>query len=150
MARMRIASGERARVKWQCLRVLATLRLDPARMQLISGFVDTYLPLNEQEAAQFHAALEQETPPEQEKVMQIVTSWMREGMEQGLQQGRREEASTLVVRQLNRRVGPIAEALAGRVRDLPLHVLEDLSEALLDFTSRSDLETWLAKHDNTA
>ena len=34
------------RVKLECLRLLATLRLDPARMQLISGFVDTYLRLS--------------------------------------------------------------------------------------------------------
>ena len=34
---------ERPRVKLECLRLLATLRLNPARMRLISGFVDTYL-----------------------------------------------------------------------------------------------------------
>ena len=42
MAKMRIAPEDRRTVKLECLRLLATLRLDPARMQLISGFVDTY------------------------------------------------------------------------------------------------------------
>lgn len=55
MTRMEIALGDRPRVKLECLRLLATLRLDPARMQLISGFVDTYLRLNEQEQAVFQA-----------------------------------------------------------------------------------------------
>jgi hypothetical protein len=49
MAKMRIDAADRPRVKVECLRLLATLRLDPARSQLISGFVDTYLRLNVQE-----------------------------------------------------------------------------------------------------
>jgi hypothetical protein len=43
MARMGMAEEERPRVKLECLRLLTTLRLDPARMKLISGFIDTYL-----------------------------------------------------------------------------------------------------------
>ncbi|MGK7955442.1 MAG: Rpn family recombination-promoting nuclease/putative transposase, partial [Crocosphaera sp.] len=46
MAKMKIAAQDRAKVKAQCLRLLVTLKLDPARMQLISGFIDTYLTLN--------------------------------------------------------------------------------------------------------
>ena len=42
MAKMRFAAEERPKVKVECLRLLATLGLDPARMSLISGFVDTY------------------------------------------------------------------------------------------------------------
>jgi Putative transposase, YhgA-like len=41
MAKMKIDVADRPRVKVECLRLLATLRLDPARSQLISGFVDT-------------------------------------------------------------------------------------------------------------
>jgi hypothetical protein len=40
-------------IKAECLRLLATLKLDPARMQLISGFVDTYLRLNKLETQVF-------------------------------------------------------------------------------------------------
>src|SRR5207244_3820635 len=43
MAKMRIAPEDRPYVKLQCLRLLATCKLDPARMRLISGFIDTYL-----------------------------------------------------------------------------------------------------------
>jgi hypothetical protein len=49
MAKMNIASQDRPRVKSECLRLLATLKLHPAKMQLISGFVDTYLRLNAEE-----------------------------------------------------------------------------------------------------
>ena len=41
MARIGMAQQERPRVKLECLRLLVTLRLDPARMRLISGFIDT-------------------------------------------------------------------------------------------------------------
>ncbi|MBE9010773.1 Rpn family recombination-promoting nuclease/putative transposase, partial [Pseudanabaenaceae cyanobacterium LEGE 13415] len=46
MAKMKIAKRDRPKVKAECLRVLATLRLDPARTRLIAQFVDTYLQLD--------------------------------------------------------------------------------------------------------
>lgn len=42
MAKMNITPEERPRVKAECLRLLATLRLNPAKTKLISGFIDTY------------------------------------------------------------------------------------------------------------
>jgi Domain of unknown function (DUF4351) len=146
MAKMAIAPEDRPRVKLECLRLLATLRLDPARTRLISGFVDTYLPLNVHEAAQFQAELAQTQLQEQEVVMEIVTSWMREGLQQGLQQGKEEEALALVLRQLRRRVGPLDVAYEEQIRRLSLEALEELSEALLDFTQVADVITWLRAH----
>jgi hypothetical protein len=64
-----------------CLRLLATLRLDPARSQLISGFVDTYLTLNETEAQMFQTEIGKLEETEREGVMAIVTSWMQQGIE---------------------------------------------------------------------
>lgn len=58
MAKMQIAPEDRPRVKVECLRLLATLRLDPARTQLISGFVDTYLRLNATEERVFQSELD--------------------------------------------------------------------------------------------
>jgi hypothetical protein len=55
MAKMRIALRDRPKVKAECLRLLATLQLDPARTRLLSGFVDTYLRLNRQEEGVFQA-----------------------------------------------------------------------------------------------
>lgn len=62
-------------------------------------------------------------------------------------EGREEEAITLVTRQLTRRLRQeLSEVMRSRLTALPLPVLEDLSEALLDFTILSDLEQWLAQH----
>jgi hypothetical protein len=64
--------------------------------------------------------------------MEIVTSW-----------GERAERS-LILRQLNRRVGQLPDVVILQVESLPIQQLEALGEALLDFTSLADLESWLA------
>lgn len=151
MAKMQMERGDRPRVKLECLRLLHQLELNPARTQLISGFIDIYLRLNPEEQALFQAELSTILPQEQEGVMEIVTSWMEEGieqgikqgLEQGIEQGIRQEAISLVQRQLNRRCGGISPELDLAVRQLSTPQLEELSEALLDFTSEADLVTWL-------
>ncbi|MBN3922645.1 Rpn family recombination-promoting nuclease/putative transposase [Nostoc sp. NMS4] len=79
MSKMNISKQERPQVKAECLRLLATLKLDPARMQLISGFVDTYLRLDDTEKQVFQAAISTMGLDEQEEIMEIVTSWQQEG-----------------------------------------------------------------------
>ncbi len=149
MSAMNIAPEDRARVKVECLRLIATLKLDPARMRLISGFVDTYLKLNKQEEAVFQQEVKDLKLEEEEGVMEIVTSWMEEGIQKGLelgrQEGRQEGDLAIVLRLLRRRLGAIPEESAARLRALPVESLETLSEDLLDFQDREDLDTWLAK-----
>ncbi|HYW17898.1 MAG TPA: DUF4351 domain-containing protein [Nodularia sp. (in: cyanobacteria)] len=142
MAKMNIAPGERRQVKFECLRLLATLKLDPARMRLISGFIDTYLRLSPQEQKLLEDDIATIEPTEQEEVMQIVTSWMKEGMEKA--------TLSLVMRQLPRRVGTLTPELEARVQQLSLTQLEDLSVALLDFSSVEDLTIWLEQISATS
>jgi hypothetical protein len=47
MSKMNILEADRPKVKVECLRLLVNLPLDPARIYLISSFVDTYLRLNQ-------------------------------------------------------------------------------------------------------
>lgn len=49
IAKMRMNIQERPIVKLTSLQLLANLELNPAQVQLISGFIDTYLDLNAQE-----------------------------------------------------------------------------------------------------
>jgi Domain of unknown function (DUF4351) len=139
MAKMQIDEGDRPRVKAECLRLLATLRLDPARVQLISGFVDTYLRLNVREEGMFQAEIGKLEESEQAGVMQIVTSWMEQGIEKGAEQ----EARSLILRLLTRRVGILSSETRSQVESLTLEQLESLGEALLDFSGGADLERWL-------
>lgn len=139
MAKMRIAPEDRPKVKAECLRLLATLRLDPARMRLISGFVDTYLRLNPQETQVFQAEIGKLETNQQESVMEIVTSWMERGVERGTEQATR----SLVLRQLTRKLGELPEDVRSQLNTLSVAQLELLAEALLEFNSLSDLTAWL-------
>lgn len=59
-----------------------------------------------------------------------------------LQQGRQQEALSLVMRQLNRRLGEVNSAAIERVRALSIEELEELGVALLDFSGVADLMAW--------
>lgn len=147
MAKMKMTQQERVQVKVECLRLMTTLRLDAARMQLISGFIDTYLRLSAKEEQQFQAQIRTIEPNNQrEEVMEIVTSWMEQGLQQGLRQGLQQGEVVLILRQLNHRFGSIAPELEAQIRSLAISQLENLGEALLDFSDTSDLVTWLSEH----
>jgi len=64
------------------------------------------------------------------------------GEQRGRSEGRKEEATTLVIRQLTRKLGDIAPTLISQINNLPVEAVEFLGEALLDFRSISDLEAW--------
>jgi predicted transposase/invertase (TIGR01784 family) len=61
------------------------------------------------------------------------------------QEGRQESALNLVMRQLTRRLGELPEEPKDTISGLSLTNLENLGEALLDFTSLQDLQSWLSQ-----
>ncbi|MEG4497745.1 DUF4351 domain-containing protein [Microcoleus sp. F10-C6] len=72
------------------------------------------------------------------------TRFYQEAKAEGRQEGRQEEACALIVRQLTRRLQQeVSEEIRSRLANLPLPVVEDLSEALFDFTTGEDLLAWL-------
>ncbi len=81
---------------------------------------------------------------EQERAMSYIITGERIGYERGKQ----EEGQTIIVRQLQRRVGELSQEVKKQVQALPLEDLEALGEALLDFTAMGDLLNWLQAHPN--
>jgi Domain of unknown function (DUF4351) len=147
MSKMKIDKKDRAKVKVECLRAIATLKLDPARVSILSGFVDSYLNLDKLEEVEFElevASIKKET--EKENVMQIVTSWMTRGIEQGRVEGGKEEALRLVSRVLTRRAGELDADVNERLQQLSVSQLEELHDAALDFIQMGDLIGWLDVH----
>jgi predicted transposase YdaD len=144
MSKMRIDKSDRPTVKAQCLRLLVTLKLDPAKMQLISGFVDSYLRLNSTEEALFQSELGKMETREQEQIMEITTSWKEEGRVEGREEGRVEGQSNTILRLLNRKLGNLPKNLADSVKSLEATQLDSLTEDLLDFQSIDDLQVWLS------
>ncbi|MGH9765024.1 MAG: Rpn family recombination-promoting nuclease/putative transposase, partial [Blastocatellia bacterium] len=85
MAKMNIAPTDRPRVKLECIRLLAGLRLNKAKMQVILGFVDTYLRLDEKETGTYELELEKLAPAEKETMMEVTMSWREQALQEGLQ-----------------------------------------------------------------
>jgi hypothetical protein len=74
----------------------------------------------------------------------FITSFEEIGRAEGRVEGRAEERRNLVLRQLERKVGPLASDVAQQISALAPDQLLALSDALLDFTSSADLMDWLA------
>lgn len=64
------------------------------------------------------------------------------------EEGREEATANLIIRQLTKRFGEISPEVRSQISSLGLPILEDLSEALLDFTSLADLQSWLTAHES--
>ena len=67
----------------------------------------------------------------------------QQGEVKGRQEGKTEQGQALVFRLLKRRVGSISIDLETQIKALPLTQLEELGEALLDFSQIEDLVAWL-------
>jgi predicted transposase/invertase (TIGR01784 family) len=76
---------------------------------------------------------------EETKVYQEASA---EGEERGRQEGLQREQA-LILRQLNRRIGTVNSHFEIQIFELSVPQLESLGEALLDFSSSTDLEQWL-------
>jgi len=59
------------------------------------------------------------------------------------QEGIEQATFNLVIRLLTKRFGELSAEIRGSISALPLTVMENLSEALLDFTNLNDLQIWL-------
>lgn len=139
MAKMDFQPQERVRVKLECLRMLVTLQLNPAKIELISGFIDTYLRLNTAEEEELNTELKQANLVEEEQIMEIVTSWMEKGIEKGIEQGEQK----IIKRQVKRRFNNITPTLESQINSLSSAQLENLADVIFDLQSLADLTNWL-------
>ena len=146
MAKMKMSARDRPKVKAECLRMLANLRLDPARSALIGGFIESYLSLTAQEMKRYEREVAGFAPAEREATMELLTHWHLEGRQEGRQEGLVQGKELLVERLLRRRLGSVPAEVSARLARLSPDQLDDLGEALLDFAGQADLEQWLARH----
>jgi hypothetical protein len=91
--------------------------------------------LNAQETLIFREQTNILETKEEDKVMELTTSWKEEGILEGSQQ--------VVFRQLRRRWGELPPRMVAQLQALPVQEVENLAEALWDFTSLADVEKWL-------
>ncbi|MDD1443991.1 DUF4351 domain-containing protein, partial [Dolichospermum sp. ST_sed3] len=82
---------------------------------------------------------------DRELIMRLEPLYQR-NREQAKEEGRQEGEKNLILRLLHRRIGEIDSLLIERITGLSIEQLENLGEALLDFSSVADLEAWLTQH----
>ncbi len=136
---------------------LTLARMAPAKAvgNMVATFFFAYQPLSEAEDLQLRREIAKvESKEMRDRVMQLTNPWIeagkregvQQGLEQGLQQGRQEGEVELVLRLLSRRLGALTSSQEKAVRKLPLGKIEDLGEALLEFTSSDNLAQWLRRN----
>ncbi|MEC4892252.1 MAG: DUF4351 domain-containing protein [Oscillatoria sp. PMC 1051.18] len=69
-----------------------------------------------------------------------------EATQKGIQQGIQREAVSFALRLLKRRIGEVKPELQAQIQELSVEQLEELGEALLDFSSEDELISWLGKN----
>jgi len=81
-----------------------------------------------------------------EEIMQesvIYQDILQKGLQQGEQRGVQKGEVAVILRLLARRLGNIQPEIEQQIRTLSITQLEELAEALLDFSSQSDLVNYL-------
>jgi hypothetical protein len=116
LSKMGYLNEERVQVKLEFLRMITRLKLDPARIHLLTTFFETYLKLNQEEEEQLSEKIHQMPREEEVKILELLTSWEKKGLEKGLQKGMeqgRKEAQFEIAKRLikmNMTVGDIIKA----------------------------------------
>ena len=145
MSKMKIAPQDRPQVKLECLRLLATLKLDSAKTKMISGFVDSYLKLDEQEERVFQSQIDRINSEEKEKIMAITTSWK----EEGIKEGRKLELIESILEILQFKSINLTDALALKIKNLEIFQLKQLRKASLGFDNLDELQQWLENSESS-
>ncbi len=127
--------------------MLVRLELDPARNHLLTAFFETYLALSDKEERMLQTEINNLDPEEEAKVMELMTSYERKGMEkgrrEGIEKGRQEgvvkgkqEAVSMV---LETKFGAAAAREMEKVRSIhDLQLLNDLLKQILTVGSLED------------
>jgi Domain of unknown function (DUF4351)/Putative transposase, YhgA-like len=135
MTTMRIHPKDRAKVKLECLRLLATLKIDPAKMELISKFIYTYLKLTAKQEREFQQQMAQIASQEKEKVMELLHGWREEGIEQGVKK--------TVLKSLCYKFGQLGKQTLANINKLNTEQLESLMIKVLSSQQLTEIDTWI-------
>lgn len=87
MSKMGYTERERVQVKKEFLRMLVKLEVTPAKAELINGFFETYLTLNESEEKELMEEIKQLDHDEAKQIFKLPNSWREKGIEQGIEIG---------------------------------------------------------------
>ncbi len=166
-ARMDFGGVDRLTVIKDFLSTMLRASLVKAVSDVVAGYFFAYRPLSAREALQVSEEFAKvESMEMRNRIMELTNPWIeagrlqgiqtgiqqgiqtgiQQGLQTGIQQGIRKGEADLVLRQLGRRFGFLPDSEAESIRCLPREKIEELAEALLEFTSRDDLAAWLRRY----
>jgi hypothetical protein len=146
-ARMRFDVKRRVQLTRDFFLNLAAMPIGRKLKELVAGFFSAYQLLDTDETLQLEMELGKVTTDAvRERVMQLTNPFIELGKQRGREEGRQQGEVELVLRQLSRRMGTLSPSQAKTIRKLELSKIEALGEALLDFSSRTDLTRWLREN----
>ncbi len=148
MSKMGFTPKERVRVKLEFILMLLRLELNPARMKLLTGFFESYLPLSREEEEEFKEEIKNLSPEEVKRVQEITTSWHEKGRKEGRlegklegkREGKREGQSQLLMQLMEKRFSQIPSSWKEEILSFSEDKLAALGEAVLEAKSLEDLE----------
>jgi predicted transposase/invertase (TIGR01784 family) len=79
----------------------------------------------------------------QEARQEGIQEGRQEGIQEGIQEGRQEAARSLILKLLGYRIGLVSKEIREKIQRLSIPQVEMLGEALLNFSSGTDLEEWM-------
>jgi hypothetical protein len=134
----------RYRAKWQLVRRLYETGYNAEEVRDLFRLIDWMMHLREDLSERF----QQERDELDESLqMPYVTSVERLAKAEGIAEGKAEGASAVLFKQLTRLCGPLPAGTEERIHGLSIEQLASLGEALLDFRSLQDLESWLGTNE---
>ncbi|MGX8791914.1 Rpn family recombination-promoting nuclease/putative transposase [Oceanobacillus sp. M60] len=87
LSQMGYEAHERVQVKLEFLRMITRMKINPAQMEFLYGYFETYLKLNKEEEAQMMEQMENLPEEEKDMVLQLPNSYFERGLEKGKQEG---------------------------------------------------------------
>jgi hypothetical protein len=150
-ARMRVPQGEQEDLIVDFAAAIGRSPVPKADADRAIRYFFAYQQLEQNQALKVRQKVSKLSPAMiSEKALDRLNPFFMLGEMRGLRQGRQSEGTALVLRLLQRRLGPLPEARRRAIQKLPLPRIEALGEALLDFVSPDDLSRWLQKNAGPA
>ena len=131
---------EREQWKWKLIRELYQRGLTKEQIVKLFKIIDTMMALPKHLQT---ALITKVKNFEEERKMPLVSPTEQLAMERGEIIGEQRGEQRLVIRQINKRFGVISVSITEKIHQLSIEQLELLGEALLDFSTITELEQWL-------
>jgi hypothetical protein len=136
-ALMRPGRWSRAELKLACLRRVGESEVTGGRKEILVNWVETYVELTPEDAAEFRRLLEQE---ENREVREMELTWLGKAEAKGLAQGM-EVLRGILLDQMSQRFGSVPARVRQRVEAIDsMDTLAQISRKILTVSSLDDLQ----------